>query len=727
MPDEQASGFLTELRRRNVFRAALAYLVAAWLLTQIAATVFPYIGLPDSAVTLVIALVAIGFILTLIFAWAFEITPDGIRREKDVVRTDVNVARSARKLDIVIIVMLGAALAMFGYDRFGQPYTTAPQPVATSGTLSIAVLPFENRSARDDDAFFVDGVHDDILTSLAKIGSMKVISRTSVEQFEDTELTIPEIGRMLGVTSILEGGIQRAGDRIRVNVQLIDAASDEHLWAETYDRLLTAENIFAIQSEIAGTIANELRAALTPAEESRLAVIPTGHLEAYEAYMLGSQRLQRRTSTAMREAVDYFEEAASLDPDFALAYVGLADSYSLLRSYSNMPWRELEAPARAAAKRAIELDPGLGEAWASLAYVESESRNYDEAAELFEKAITLSPNYATAYQWYGELLGNMGDRQAALRQLEKAVAIDPLSPVINFILGGRYSSVGRFAEAEAAFRKTLEIDPRFARAYMGLAVLFFSDTGQLADAAIAARHAIRLDPEIAVYHALLANIFVNMRDASSARPWLDNAIRIDPLQFNTQTVAMSLAVLVGDDAELEALAIGHLDSYPRSQFGLAMLRDLYVRTGRVQAALDEQLARNPELSPDSDMAIDWNNLSPAFGLIRTFQVIGNMDAASRIVEAVEQFTSAASELRGAPMDDVRLLALTSRVDQAIDLLEARVDSGWKHYAYYYFDHDITLDIIRESPRFEAIASRMESGIAAEREKLPALWAAEGFE
>ena len=201
---------------------------------------------------------------------------------------------------------------------------TGQSPAATDARPSVAVLPFENRSREADDAFFVDGIHDDILTQLTKVGALKVIARTSVEQFRDTKLTTREIGEKLGVTKVLEGGVQRAGDRVRINVQLIDAATDAHLWAENYDRELTAANIFAIQSEVAAAIAGALKAALTPGEQARIDAIPTQNLEAWQAYQLGKQRMAKRTSAALTEAEKYFRKAITLDAKFALAWAGLA-------------------------------------------------------------------------------------------------------------------------------------------------------------------------------------------------------------------------------------------------------------------------------------------------------------------------------------------------------------------------------------------------------------------
>ena len=321
----------------------------------------------------------------------------------------------------MILVIAGTALWHFARPHDGDTETKGgtttqkavadlPPPTTPPNERSIAVLPFENRSRQVDDAFFVDGIHDDILTQLTKIGAMKVIARTSVEQFRDTKLTTKEIGEKLGVTRVLEGGVQRAGKRVRVTVQLIETATDAHLWAESYDRELTAANIFAIQSEVAAAIAAALKTTLTPAERVSVNAIGTQSLDAWEAYQLGKQRMAKRTSAGLAEAETFFQRAINLDPKFALAYVGLADTLSLQVLYSGVPLGVGLARAERAVGTALELDPNLAEAMASSAHIAAARGQYDRAEPMFRRAIALNPNYATAYQWYASMLADTGPR-----------------------------------------------------------------------------------------------------------------------------------------------------------------------------------------------------------------------------------------------------------------------------------------------------------------------------
>ncbi len=351
---------ITELKRRNVFRVGVAYAIVAWLLVEVASVVFPTFGAPEWVMKVVTFLVILGFPLALILAWAFELTPEGIKRETAVDSGESITSKTGRKLDFAIIGLLVIAVVYFAVDKFvldAQPEQAevvaeqASGPESVVREKSVAVLPFENQSRDAANEPFTIGIHDDILTQISKIRALKVISRTSVMEYRNTTKNLKTIGQELGAATVLEGGVQRAGDRVRINVQLIDAATDKHLWADTYDRRLTAENIFAIQTEIATAIADALRATLSPEEQNRLATVPTENLAAYEAYILGKQRMAKFTSVALEEAAEYFEQAVNLDPGFALAYVGLADAHAQNVNLLGIPGKREVGGSRSAAPK----------------------------------------------------------------------------------------------------------------------------------------------------------------------------------------------------------------------------------------------------------------------------------------------------------------------------------------------------------------------------------------
>src|SRR5213082_4000806 len=316
--------FFSELKRRNVYKVAVAYIVAGWALSQGIAQVLPVFDVPNWAIRLIVLLIMIGFPVAVVLAWAFKITPEGIKR------TDAAdaVGQHSRGHTWIYIVVIAAAfsIGLFFLGRFSAGNKTA-SPVGISNK-SIAVLPFDNLSRDPDNAYFCEGVQDEILTRLAKVADLKVISRTSTQHFKSTPDNLPEIAKKLGVMHILEGSVQKASDQVRVNVQLINALTDAHLWADTYDRKLT--DIFAVETEIAKTIAETLQAKPTGSEKSSIAKEPTVNPEAYELYLKGRFFWNKRTGDDLRKAIEYFNQAISKDPGYALAYAGLADSYVIL-------------------------------------------------------------------------------------------------------------------------------------------------------------------------------------------------------------------------------------------------------------------------------------------------------------------------------------------------------------------------------------------------------------
>ena len=354
--------FFGELRRRNVYKVAVAYAIVAWLLVQVATQVFPFFEVPNWAIRLVVLLLVIGFVVALVFSWAFELTAEGLKRTEDVDVTKSVTKSTGRKLDFVIIAILLLIIGIFAYQRFaGQKVRSA----AGSQVLekSIAVLPFENRSEDKANAYFADGIQDEILTRLSKIADLKVISRTSTQHYKSAPENLPEIARELGVAHVVEGSVQKSGDGVRVNVQLIKAANDSHLWADTFDRKLT--DIFSVESEVAKAIANQLQAKLTGQEEQVIAAKPTDNPEAYDAYLRGlaySVKAGNLPGNALG-AQKYLREAVRLDPKFALAWALL--SYVEARGYITatlQPTVALREEARQAADTALTLQPNLGEA-----------------------------------------------------------------------------------------------------------------------------------------------------------------------------------------------------------------------------------------------------------------------------------------------------------------------------------------------------------------------------
>jgi TolB-like protein/tetratricopeptide (TPR) repeat protein/class 3 adenylate cyclase len=367
-------------------------------------------------------------------------------------------------------------------EDLSRKKNAAVEPATTGSAIpekSIAVLPFDNLSRDPDNAYFCEGVQDEILTRLAKVADLKVISRTSTQHFKSTPDNLPQIARQLGVANIVEGSVQKSGDQVRVNVQLINALSDAHLWAETYDRKLT--DIFAVESDIAKTIAETLQARLSGSEKSSLTKAPAVDPEAYELYLKGRFFSEKRTGADIRKSIEYYDQAIAKDPNYALAYVGLADSYLLLSPYGDTPPQESTPPARAALKKALELDDSLAQAHASSGLLATLELDVNRGIRELERAIQLNPNYATAHHWLALPLMVIGQSERGIAEGKRAIELDPLSLICNADLCWAYFNAHRYDEAEAQARKTLEMDPRFAVAhyYLGGACQF---KGKLAEA-----------------------------------------------------------------------------------------------------------------------------------------------------------------------------------------------------------------------------------------------------
>jgi TolB-like protein/tetratricopeptide (TPR) repeat protein len=466
--------FFSELKRRSVYKVAVAYAIIGWLLVQIATQVFPFLEIPTWVVRLVIVLVAAGFPIALVIAWAFELTPEGIKRTEDVDRAASE--RQPRKHAWIFIVIIGAVLsvALFFIGRYSVQTPRQSEPVTASRITekSIAVLPFESLSEDKSNAYFAEGVQDEILTRLAKVADLKVISRTSTQRFKSAPSDLRDIAKQLGVMHIVEGSVQKSNDQVRVNVQLINAMTDAHLWADTYDRKLI--DIFAVESEIAKTIADTLQAKLTGSEMKMMTMTPTENPEAYQLYLQGRFFWNKRTAADLRKSIDCFNQAIAKDPNYALAYAGLAQTWSILSAHNGGAPVDCYPQADVAARKALSLDNTLSDAFAALASTK-ESYNFDFAGakQEYERAIQLNPNDATAHHWFGAgVLAATGEQASELAELKRALELDPLSLIIRTNLGIAYLHNGSTNEAIAHFRKAIDLDSTFyyAQRSYGLAL-----------------------------------------------------------------------------------------------------------------------------------------------------------------------------------------------------------------------------------------------------------------
>jgi len=690
----------SEFKRRNVIRVAALYLVIAWLIAQVADVVIGLGELPPSVGRIVLTILAMGFPVAIVLAWFFEWTSEGIRRESEMTAGTVK-PPSRHRMDYVILSLLLVALGYFmiTHDWRGPP----PATVA-----SIAVLPLENRSAQPDDLYFTDGIHEDILTQLGKISSLVVISRTSVMQYRNTDKSLPEIASELGVATILEGGIQRAGNRVRVNLQLIDAASDRHLWAETYDRELSVENVFAIQSEIAASIAQALHTRLLPSERQIIETVPTNNLEAYETYLLGRRHLATRRLGELFVAREKFQQAIQIDPQYALAYTGLADTLVLLSTHLEPESKTLLADAENAAGKALALNPDLGEAHTSYGLV----REYmGDPAEVFEpylrRGVELAPGSADALKWYANHLGQSGQNDLALEQLQKAVKLDPMSPIIRVNLATSLRIAGRQDEALNHLRRALEIDPQFQAALSGL-----WDYGLVDEVLVATSRLYqsqRSDPSLTLGLVLG---YLTLGDDQRAAQWADEVVRI----ANDSVPAMVARLNLSLYRSQEALAVKWAQwLFPREGGITVPSRTLLMydlRRGDLEAALTRYKARYPELLGDDPEVTE--NYPVATDVAMLYRALGKPEHAERLLDR------SLDRLRARPIGEIgdhgvflaRIHALKGNPEEALATLRQAVVAGWRFQWWFYLKQDPAFDSIRDDARFQSLVEDLSTEMAA---------------
>ncbi|MFT3807823.1 tetratricopeptide repeat protein [Arenimonas sp.] len=462
---------IAELRRRNVIRMAGLYLVAAWLITQVAGTVLPMFGAPDWIARSVVVMLAICFLPALIFAWVFELTPEGLKRDAEVPAEESIAPQTARRMDRMIIVVLLLALSYFALDKFvlaphraeaDRPRSAAPAVRETTAAAtapaiprkSIAVLAFADLSPGKDQEYFSDGMAEEILNALAQVKDLKVAGRTSSFQFKNRNVDLREIGRTLGVAHVLEGSVRKQDDKVRITAQLIQASDGSHLWSKAYDGDLS--DVFELQENIARAITDELQVVLEGEQKSRLVPVATKNPEAYGLFLQATAIFDRRDGTRMQEAGQMLEQAIALDPDYARAYSRLAAVYGILPTYFPAAGnaQATQAKVEKYAQRAIALDPALAEPWAVMGLASSFGKaDLLAQREYFDRALQLDPDDITTNFWSGLTLMRSGYYREGVARLDHGLAIDPLLPNLTRWRAAAYLRAGDEATAEPMLKR----------------------------------------------------------------------------------------------------------------------------------------------------------------------------------------------------------------------------------------------------------------------------------
>ena len=617
--------FFAELKRRNVYKVAVAYAVVAWLLTQISTQVFPFFEIPNWAVRLIVLAIVIGFPIALVLAWAFELTPEGLKRTEDV---DVALQKRGRSHAWIYVVVLGAVLSLglffFGRYTVGNKTTPRLSEAATGSSIpqkSIAVLPFENLSDDKNAAYFADGIQDEILTKLASIADLKVISRTSTAKYKSKPEDLKTVSQQLGVATVLEGSVQKAGDKVRVNVQLIDARADSHLWAKSYDRDM--KDVFAVESEVAQEIADSLQAKLSPAEASTLATAPTKDTAAYDLFLKGEFEERLADSSLEAESFDraaaWYRQAIARDPSFALAMARLVQN-RIQRHWFIEQMSEAElAQVRSVAEQAVALAPNLAQVRVALGqFYYHGHRQYEQALAEFERALQLQPNASTALEYSGYVHRRQGQWERCQDELKKALDQDPRNASIAANFANTYLPLRMWKEAERTARHALEIDPHTADGMRTLLGSILNGRGNINEA----RRVLATFP--AENKILVNSNFGDVRDMTGDRAYVfvlardfEAALKVWEAAGNTAvderrrlSARVAIRVLGGDliGAQAEAekarqLLEERLRERPNDISSMTQLSWVYLALKRNSDAIKVARQATNLLTPEKDMVV----------------------------------------------------------------------------------------------------------------------------
>jgi TolB-like protein len=753
--------FFRELRRRRIAQVVLIYAAAAGGVISACDWIFPQIpelvAQPERALRWVIIAAIASGPLALIFGWLYDVTTEGIGRTASFSEAAHDPDTSLHRVDRWVIGGLSAAfigivavatLKISQLERLAPPAVAEQAKVAALDPMALAVLPFLDRSADGENAeLLAFGMHDTLLSVLSHLSGVRVMSRTTMEHYQGTSKPLPEIARELGAANLVEGSVQRVGNLVRVTVQLVRAPGDEHVWAEVYDRELTATNLFEIQTEIAREVAAQLAVALSPDEERRLAIIPTANTEAYTAYMLGRQRLRDRKVEAMAQAVEQFARAIELDPNYAAAYSGLVDACYLHRTFSGghvlAPCPKDAAGLEALVRKGLAIDDTVGDLWVSLGNLLADKPGGGDDAELeaaanaaFEKGLQLSPSHSQGYHWYAMYLGPRGkglggtDPDLGVNIALKGLGVDPLSLPLNYLLSYFYDVRHQFDESFRYARRLIEIAPDSPRGHERLAELEGGVHGRMDKLILGEMHAARLDPRHLPYWEYAGWAHMNLGDYDMALRYYEKAASLAASSsWNRKKLDLKRAVALLHLGQREtAIAIMRQAMEGGLTATAFFVADLELQNGRARDALGILKSMLPQcFDGDSVSTTCWKD-----GRLRIAQIYQQLGRPAEMQKLGPDLLAGLEKDRvgvdvaawrlgwGHPVGilDVQILAVLGRRERALDALEQAVDQGWLGWAgefdptdlRYEKQFDSLLNSIRGDPRFEAAFARIEADL-----------------
>jgi TolB-like protein/Flp pilus assembly protein TadD len=736
------TSFFAELKRRNVYRVGIAYAIGSWLLLQVIDVVDPIIGIPDWVPKLILVMLAVGLPLALFFAWAYEMTPEGLKREKEVDRTESITRETGQRLNRVIIGVLVIAVGLLLADRalFDRRNEPTAEPVAetTENTAqtdavvapvapSIAVLPFANMSADESSTYFSDGLADTLLHMLAQIREIRVAARTSSFQFRDQNTDITKIAEALNVGTVLEGSVQKSGNKIRVTAQLIEADTGFHLWSGNFDRDL--DDVFAIQDEIASEVVAALKVSLLGESAEKLAQHQTDSVAAYTEYLLAVNDVNEYTFESLRRAEQRFLSALDADPEYALAWARLGHLYLTMENFGAADSTEMNEKARDAASKALDLDPESAAAIAVLATVEQNYGNLEMAEQLFERAIELAPNEPAALEGLAGILTQRNDRHEAISLLLEVLARDPLSISVHGALAAQYGVLGDADKALEYTARMREIEPGSPFAWYREADILF-ERGDWAQALLNYQRAHELDPDDPETAAIVGDHYLTLGMPQEARKWYDRSAEIDPSHPVARSAPLTMYLyepksFPGGPALARRLLEEKMSARQNSR--ILVLQTLWqdaVKNGNWDTTLDVLRDHFPEYFETEG---DWSayDLPTTWFMGAMLFAAGHEEHGLRIMQPLLDDSTDNRRRYRLGMFHVWNLAATGQREELLPALEEMRVSGRARYSWPISIVRLhAFDFVRNEPEFRDYAEWLEVHAAEQREELARLLGSE---
>ncbi len=732
---------IAELKRRNVFRVATAYAIAGWLIIQISATTFPFLNLPEWLITAVIIFVTIGFPLSLIFAWAFELTPEGQKKSQEVDITESVTSRTGKKLNGIIITVLSMAVVFLLVERvfFAEAsFIENQSELADFQTASIAVLPFVNMSGDENNEYFSDGLSEELLNALAKVDEMKVAGRTSSFKFKGQNEDLKIVGEQLGVGHILEGSVRKAGGRVRITAQLIKVDDGFHMWSETFDRELTATNIFEIQEEISRTVLSELKVHLLPEDESELDNMPTTDVEGYSMYLKANQLVVNRDIDEINIAIDLYKQALKIDPFFAEAHARLAIAYDLQAYYGSISREQEIENMSTHVEQALSLDDNLGEAYAALGLLYDNKSDFVEAEKAYLKSLELNPNLSDVYNWLGNLYtDDLNEFQKGNDLYKRMYKVDPLSPLSIYNRARASLNEDKYEEALSFHEKNRKINPEFVPTYLGLASLK-SDPhyGRLDEAFMAVHKAYQLDNNFTRSLNIMVTRALELDLEPVARHYMEILKRNYPESFDYINRAGIFASYTFDYSYVEDALLPYIeesDLKPSSSGFYWTMTDYAIYKNDPELALEWFAKFDSTLLNPKDLTLSMQNLWHTLPLRELYKFTGEKEKADLLLDKFCAFSTANVDLYPQKEEDnwylfdqATCLLEREQIDAVIPIItKLYLERNNRGNEYRALKKDKKFQQAMEHPEFKKIMDIVFADLRDQKENLIAYLKAEG--